>query len=278
MRQLRIAILQPRRIEADPAAREQEYLGLLERAGQAGAGLALLPEDLLCRLAEGGLASDETAQPVPGPFSGRLAEQAARHRMWVAACHYERDGSLIWNCAYLLDRDGRLAGKYRKVHEAELYRVEHGVQVGDDYPVFQTDFGRVGMMICFDNVFPETSRILALRGAELILFPDANYHPSELDIETVTRARAIDNGVYIARASYAVEVYTPGQWVGRGCLIGPDGLIRADAGRAPGLVVSDLDLDEERRVIGYGTWGVNRVRERVRIERRPETYGPICER
>jgi len=278
MRSVRIALLQPRRIEDDPQARDRAYLELLEQAGAAKADLALLPEDLLCRLAEGGLEDETTAQTIPGPFSTQLAAQAARHRMWVAACHYERADGQIWNTAYLLDRDGQFAGSYRKVHEAELYRSEYGVQVGDTYPVFQTDFGQVGMMICFDNVFPETSRILALAGAELILFPDANYHPSEFDIETVTRARAIDNGLFIARASYAVDVYTPGQWVGRSCLIGPDGLIRADAGRTPGLVVTDVDLDAQRRVIGYGTWGVNAVRERIRIERRPETYGRLCER
>lgn len=277
MRKFKLAIIQPRRVEADPAERDQHLLELLAEAGAAGADLALLPEDLLCMLSDKHPNPAEAAQPLDGPFTQMLAAVAARHSMWICACHYERDGEQLWNAAYLIDRTGQVAGRYRKVHEAELYRTEMGVQVAAEYPVFETDFGRVGMMICFDNIFPETSRILALNGAELILFPDANYHPSEFDVETLARARAIDNGVFIARCSYAVDVYTPGQWVGRSCLIGPDGLIRHDAGRTPGVLLCEVDLEQERRVIGYGTWGVNRVRERIRAERRPETYGRLTQ-
>jgi predicted amidohydrolase len=276
MRAVRLAIAQPRRIEDDPAARDQQYLDLVHQAGRAAADAVLLPEDLLGGLAPSGPGPAAVAEPIPGPFTERLAALAARYRMWICGCQYERDGEHVWNSAYLIDRTGAIAGTYRKVHEAELYRTQHGVRVAADYPVFATDFGRVGIMICFDNIFPETSRILALNGAELILFPDANFHPSEFDVETLARARAIDNGIFLARSSYAVETYSPGQFMGRGCVIGPDGIIRHDAGRGPGLLVCNIDLDEERRVVGYGTWGVNRVRERIRAERRPETYRRLC--
>jgi predicted amidohydrolase len=216
------------------------------------------------------------AEQVPGPFTNWLAELARAHRMWIAGCHYERDGDELWNTAYLLDRSGELAARYRKVHEAELYRREFGVRTGDEFPVFSTELGRLGMMICFDNLFPETSRALMLGGAQLIVFPDANFHPSEYDVTTLARARAIDNAVYVARSSYAVDVYRPGEWVGRSCVIGPDGITRADAGREPGIAVCEVDLHQGRSVFGYGTWGVNDARTRILAERRPEAYRALA--
>lgn len=273
---LRVAVLQPRRPTGGLQQRQDEYAPLLARAGAAGADLAVLPEDLLGAITGTGLDLD-TAEPIPGPFADWLAGIASRNNMWICACQYERDGTQVWNTAYLIDRAGGIAGRYRKVHEAELYRREFGVQTGNEFPVFDTELGRLGIMVCFDNVFPESSRVLALQGAQLICFPDANYHPSEFDVETLARARAIDNAVYVARSSYAVDVYEPGSWVGRSAVIGPDGLTRADAGREPGLAICDVDLDRGRQVVGYGTWGINDVRDRVRVERRPDTYQALVD-
>lgn len=273
-RRLRVAVVQPRRVDGSQDARRDEYAGHLHAAAEAGAELAVLPEDLLGALAGEGFRAD-VAEPLPGPFSRWLGALARDLGMCVAGCQYERCGDELWNTAYLLGSDGDLVARYHKVHEAEVYRREHGVRTGDEFPVFDTPVGRIGMMICFDNIFPETSRILALGGADLIVFPDANFHPSEDDVITLARARAIDNAVHIARSSYAVDVYRPGEWVGRSCVIGPDGLIVADAGRTPGVAVCDIELSAGRRVHGYGTWGVNDVRDRIAAERRPDAYGPL---
>lgn len=271
-----VAAIQPRRATGSVDDRKAEYEHHLRAAAAAGAQLAVLPEDLLGALTDTGL-DISAAEEIPGPFSTWLGGIARELGMWISACHYERDAEGIWNTAYLVDRAGNLAGRYHKVHEAELYRSEYGVRTGTRFPVFDTEVGRIGMMICFDNIFPETSRILALSGAQLILFPDANFHPSEHDILTLARARAIDNAVHVVRSSYAVDVYQPGEWVGRSCVISPDGLAVADAGRAPGFALCDVDLDDGRQVYGYGTWGVNTVRSRIAIERRPETYGPLTQ-
>lgn len=271
---VRVGVVQPRRVAESVDARKKEYGALLLQAAEAGVDLAVLPEDLLGALTGPGL-DLSVAEPIPGPLSDWLAGISRDHRMWISACQYELDGEDIWNTAYLIDRAGDVAGCYRKVHEAELYRREFGVRTGDSFPVFDTELGRIGMMICFDNVFPETSRILALGGAQLIVFPDANFHPSEHDVLTLARARAIDNAVFIARSSYAVDVYQPGEWVGRSSVIGPDGLTRVDAGREPGIAVCDIDQNRGRAVFGYGTWGVNDVRTRVLAERRPSTYRPL---
>jgi len=135
-------------------------------------------------------------------------------------------------------------------------------------------------MICFDNIYPETARALTLNGAELIFYPTANSSPSELDIETLTRARAIDNCVYVVPCNYGTErVYRPGAWVGRSGVVGLDGLYLADAGRLGGVVVSaTVDLDATRWVYGYGTSGINSVKERLWIERRPDIYHVLLAR
>ena len=107
----------------------------------------------------------------------------------------ERDGGLIFNTAVLFDRQGNLVGRYRKVHPYWPEEVWDGITPGDDFPVFSLDVGKVGIMTCYDSWFPEVSRLLALRGAELILFPSAGYEPSLLP------ARAIDNRCYVVASS-----------------------------------------------------------------------------
>ena len=101
----------------------------------------------------------------------------------------------VYNTAVLIDRLGNVAGKYRKVY-LPREEIEDGLTPGSHYPVFQTDFGTVGLMICWDSNYADPARALALQGAELILMPiwDGN--------ETLTRARAIENQVFLVTSSY----------------------------------------------------------------------------
>jgi predicted amidohydrolase len=114
--------------------------------------------------------------------------------MYVSGSVYIRRGDLIFNSAPLFDRNGKLVGAYDKnmLYEPE---VEGGATPGRGLPVFHTELGRIGIMICFDSWFPETARLLALKGAELILFPNAGYFMQ------LMHARAADNGVCVAASS-----------------------------------------------------------------------------
>ena len=134
------------------------------------------------------------AEPIPGPMSGVFSKAARDHKIYVIACLYERDKDYVYNTVILLDRNGQVAGKYRKTH---LYWPEMlaGVRPGGDYPVFDCDFGRIGIEICYDSWFPEVARVLALKGAEVIFCPNAGYHP------IVGAATCCDNGVYFVSAS-----------------------------------------------------------------------------
>ena len=132
----------------------------LDRAGEKWVDLALLPEMFNGK-------SPKQAEALNGPSGLLLAQKAKQWRMYVAASFYEKRADLVLNTAPLFDRDGKLVGSYSK---NEVYDPEEdeGVSPGTELPVFDADFGKVGIMICYDSWFPEVTRLLAYRGAELV--------------------------------------------------------------------------------------------------------------
>src|SRR5262249_14956245 len=122
-------------------------------------------------------------------------ELAKKHNCYIVPGLLERDGRLVYNVAVLLGPDGKMIGKYRK---ASLPRgeIEGGITPGDEFPVFPTRFGKVGMMVCYDGFFPEVARQLALNGAEVIAFPVAGCNPA------LVSARACENHVFIVSSTY----------------------------------------------------------------------------
>jgi len=172
-RQLRVAVCQGDlpQPSCEWAAHVEHWAPLVSEAAAACADLLLLPEFRnAC-----GHPEDATllAEPIPGgPVYEQLRRWAAEHGMWLAARLLESAGEMVYNACVLLDREGSLTGKYRKTHP---YWPEErlGVTSGSELPVFATEFGAVGIMICYDSWWPETARLLALKGAELLLFPNA---------------------------------------------------------------------------------------------------------
>ena len=119
---------------------------------------------------------------------------------YVVSGIYEREGATIYNTAVLIDRKGNVAGKYRKVY-LPREEVERGLTPGLHFPVFQTDFGKVGLMICYDVFFAEPARALANQGADMILMPIWGGD------ETLAKARAIENGVFLITSGYDHPTY-----------------------------------------------------------------------
>src|SRR5262245_61504231 len=137
----------------------------------------------------------ETAEPVPGPTTEYFGELARKNDLHVVLSLYERDRKAVYNTAILLGADGKLIGKYRKVCLPHS-EIESGVAPGNDYPVFDTKFGKVGMMVCYDGFFPEVARELTNRGAEVIAWPVWGCNP------LLARARACENHVYVVSSTY----------------------------------------------------------------------------
>ncbi len=137
---------------------------------------------------------EDGVQPVEGPSMKFMAEKARQWKMYVSGTLRIRRGDVVYNSAPLYDRQGRLVGCYDKfmLYDPEL---DDGATPGASMPVFQADFGKVGIMTCYDSWHPEVARLLGYKGAELILFPSAGYYVQ------LMHARAADNGVFIAASS-----------------------------------------------------------------------------
>lgn len=177
----------------------EHWQKVLDRAGEAKCDIVLLPEMF-----------DENGKPMnavtlDSPPVRLLADNARRHRMYTAGCLYLKRGELPYNTTVIFDRNGELLGVHEKV---VLYDPEsdQGAAPGEAFNVFTADFGRVGVMTCYESWFPATAQLLALKGAELILFPSAGYY------EQLIHARSADNGVVIAASSLgcAGDIWDPG--------------------------------------------------------------------
>ena len=169
------------------------FAPLIAEAARQHADLVVLGE---CVTAVNlGKSEADIAEPIPGPATDYFGSLARQHNLYLVASLNERAGHLIYNTAVLIAPDGRVVGKYRKT---ALPRDEsaHGVAPGEDYPVFDTRFGRVGMMICYDGFFPEVARELSNRGAEVIAWPVWGCNPR------LAAARACENQVYLVSSTY----------------------------------------------------------------------------
>jgi len=225
-REVRVATvnLRPR----DTGSRERSvaaFASLARRAVPEGTDVIVFPEGM--SVVGTGETYAGVAESIPGPTTTTLGSLAREKHAWVVAGLYERDGAAVYNTAVLIDRDGVVAGKYHKVY-LPREEIEAGLTPGSTYPVFDTDFGRVGLLICWDTQFADPSRAVALAGAELILVPIWGGN------ETRVRARAIENRVFVATSGYDFP----------SLVIDPDGGILARAEDDEGSVAtSRVDLN-----------------------------------
>lgn len=230
----------------------------IEEAGEAKV-------DALCVSELPELLSPETdpCPTIPGKATDYLAILARKYRMMIVTSLPEWQGELRYNTGVVIGRDGRLLGRYHKTHLPQS-EVEEGTSPGSTFPVFETEIGRVGVLICYDHFFPEVARSLALNGAEIIFVPIMGDNRSNgTVVEAVARARAVDNGVF-----YVTSIRDPG----RSMIVDPHGTVLADSAGKPGLVTADVDLDAcfyERWLSVRGSADFNHL---WRKERRPGIY------
>jgi predicted amidohydrolase len=231
-------------------ANVEEFCEWIDKAAEESPDIICLPEGIT--IIGTGLTMEQVAEPIPGPTSRRLGELARKHNCYIEACYNERDGQAVYNTAILIDRSGELLGKYRKLY-VPREEIEGGVTPGRDVPVFDTDFGRVGMMICWDAQYVEPAQRLALGGAEVILLPIWGGH------ETLIKARAIENQVFMVTSGYDVP-----SWI-----IAPDGKILAEASGQDGKegAIATAEIDLNRR---YEDPWVGNVRARFLKEHRED--------
>ncbi len=287
-RPFRVALIQMR-CSADPEDNLRRGCAMLRQAAAQGAQVACLPElfrtEYFCQTEEAG--RFDLAEPIPGPTTEALATVARETGMVVIGSIFEkRTAGVYHNTAVVLDADGTLRGRYRKMHipDDPLYYEKYYFTPGDlGFQTFSTAFARVGTLVCWDQWYPEAARLTALKGAEVLFYPTAiGWHPSEKAEfgvaqgsawETIQRAHAIANGVYVAavnRIGHEGPAEGGIEFWGSSFLADPFGRIIAKAGQGTEeILVAECDprLQEETR----RNWPFLR-------DRRIDAYAPITQR
>jgi N-carbamoylputrescine amidase len=208
-----VALVQMR-CSADAGANLETAIARIRQAAAAGAQIVCLPElfrtPYFCQREDPALF--ELAEPIPGPTTMRLAQVARECGTVLIASLFERRApGICHNTAVVLDADGELLGIYRKMHipDDPLYYEKYYFTPGDcGFRTFETRFARIGVLVCWDQWFPEAARLTALAGAQILFYPTAiGWHPAEKAEfgarqyqawETIQRSHAIANGVYVA--------------------------------------------------------------------------------
>jgi N-carbamoylputrescine amidase len=198
----------------DPDANFDSALNHVRQAARQGANIVCLPElfrtQYFCQRED--IRLFDLAESIPGPSTARLAEAARESRVAIVASLFERRAAgLYHNTAVTLNADGAIVSVYRKMHipDDPLYYEKFYFTPGDlGFQAVDTAFGRVGTLVCWDQWYPEGARLTALQGAEVLFYPTAiGWHPAEKDEfgaaqydawQTIQRAHAIANGVYVA--------------------------------------------------------------------------------
>jgi len=270
LRRFKVALIQMA-CAADPEENLRLAVSRVEEAARAGAAVICLPElfrsQYFCQREDA--AAFDLAEPVPGPTTVALGEVAQKLGVVVIAPLFERRAAgLYHNTAAILDSTGELVGLYRKMHipDDPAYYEKFYFAPGDrGFPAFATSAGRLGVLICWDQWYPEAARLVALEGASVIFYPTAiGWHPQEKERfgraqhdawRTVQRAHAIANGVYVAAVNRVGQEKLAGasgqgiEFWGSSFLSDPFGEVLAEAAvDREEILCGEIDLDRIEEV------------------------------
>ena len=257
-------------------------LATFRTAGEAGADVVVSTEYALHFGDFGSLENQKhlrkLVQEIPGPATDKTAEIAKEYGMHIALNMQERVGGDVMNTTVLIGRDGKIIGKYRKIH---MPAFEHWfTKAGTEYNVFETDIGRIGFTICHDMAFPESVRGMALNGADIVLHATGgwgfvtNYTLGK----ALLQVRAAENCVHIAN-SYLINPTVPGS---SSCIVSNKGVVLAenDSQTEDGIAIAEIDPDYEM-INDNSMWNffcnVRSERMRFMLERNPVAYGVFAE-
>jgi predicted amidohydrolase len=231
-----------------PAGNCRLFEPFIKQAAEQGADLVCLPECLT--MVGNGHTYVDAAEPIPGPSTEYFGQLAKELDLYIVAGLLERIGHQVFNTAVLMGPVEGLVGTYHKVC-LPREEVEGGVSPGGDYPVFDTRFGKVGLMICWDVHFPEVARGLSINGADVIAMPIWGGNP------TLAQARAIENQIYLVTSTYS-----EGEGKMKTGILDRRGAWLAEADHWGQVVVAEVNLEEPT----YWPW-LGDFKERIYRER-----------
>jgi N-carbamoylputrescine amidase len=287
--QTRVALVQMR-CGAEPDQNFSRALQFVRDAAKQGAEIVCLPElfrsQYFCQTENHD--NFALAEEIPGKSTTTLGELGRELGVVIIASLFEkRSAGVYHNTAAIIDADGKYLGKYRKMHipDDPLYHEKFYFAPGDlGFQAWETQRGKIGVCVCWDQWYPEAARLTALRGAEILFYPTAiGWHPGEKEEfgeaqhsawETIQRSHAIANGCYVAVANRVGHETPAGgagiDFWGQSFICGPDGQIIAKG-----------SIDNEEIVIADIDWSaVDRHRTHWPFlrDRRVDAYGEINQR
>jgi N-carbamoylputrescine amidase len=268
MSTLRLALIQMRSRENARDENVARAMGYVDEVAGEEPDLIVLPEffnhEYVFQYRD--YAYIDCAEREDGPTITAMREKAREHGTTICATIFEEQGpGLYFDTAFMIGPSGEIFGKYRKTHPAAVQSLEKiYFRGGTRFPTWEVHGFRVGVIICYDHVFPETARCAAVNGAELILGPFAA--PAFPTWDSLMVTRAFENGVYLAPCN---KVGLEGEWVfgGRSLVVDPFGEIVARASDETDETIV-AELDRERVYQARRRWPMLR-------DRRPEVYGPL---
>ena len=275
---VRVATVQPPFPEGEEGHHRMVERGvkLAEDAAKAGAHIICLPELF------GVFGLPEEAWPVGSERDdvlAKLTSLAQSHRVTVLYPTVEHAESQRFNTTWVIASDGSLSGCYRKVHLTRSERENTRLTPGNHFPVFEAQGLVFGIMVCYDVYFPESARILALKGGRVIFFPSLQRNATEALLSLQVRSRVVDNSVYVVRSSYghpADVPWNPGMMVGMSCIVDWEGRIIADLGHDEGFVTAEVPQAQRPQRTSFD--GPEDLPRKYLFEdRRPETYRTLCD-
>lgn len=229
---------------------------MLERAAQGKADVAVLPEMFNCPY-DSGRFREYAQKAFRSDSLKAVSQKAAELGIYVFAGSIpEEENGNVYNTCFVFGRNGELIGRHRKLHLYDV-DIEGGIKFresatlapGRDITVVDTEFCRVGVGICYDIRFPELSRLMALKGAEVLVFPGVfNTITGAAHWELLSRTRAVDNQTYVAMVSAARDNSSSYRAYGNSMVAGPWGNVICRAGEAEEIVFADIEPLEISRV------------------------------
>ncbi|MFQ6098808.1 MAG: carbon-nitrogen hydrolase family protein, partial [Armatimonadota bacterium] len=254
VRRVRVSVVS--QVWSDEGRRLEAVLEKLDEAGTVGSDIVLLPQECV---KTGG-------EAIPGPLSEAIAAKAKQYQMYVIGNLRERDGDKTYVTSFLCDRSGAIVGKYRKSHKMP----DEDMDLGDDLPVFDTDFGPIAMRIGTDRFFPDIDHVYTVKGARIIFWSQMPEPvEDEFSQDFPSAGRAADYGVHIACARYAFKgpgwitnKYPPycGCPIGRAYVINKEGQRIASTPRSGGVATAVIPLNTltrgrgaPRKIRGFAT-------------------------
>ncbi|MCM3569358.1 carbon-nitrogen hydrolase family protein [Neobacillus mesonae] len=224
----------------------------IAKAKESGADLIVFPEIFMAFVpARATTYLADVAEPLDGNFVTRMKEAARKHQINIIFGMYETkpgEKERAYNTIVFLDRSGNLVKSYQKTHLYDAFTTKESNRVipGDaSFGVVETDFGTIGLMICYELRFPEIARSLVLQGADILIIPTAwvTGDMKEFHWKTLLKARAIENTVFVVGANQIGNIYS-----GSSTTIDPMGVEIASAGEEEILIIAEVDLERIKRV------------------------------